>query len=286
MGEVFVGASFLTAFIAGLAALMAPCCLTVLLPTYLGSVFRDRTKVFLMTFVFFLGLVAVFLPLGLGFAGLSRLFTAYHSLIFTAGGLFMLLLAALLLGGKSMALPWGVHPQIKGYGLGAVFVLGVFSGIATTCCAPVLAGALALAVLPGSLLLGGLYSLTYVLGMVVPLFLLALWLDHQDFNRRFLLFRRTVKYTVGRRVVELSLANLVAGVTFLLFGSLTLFFAWSGLPMSGSRLQLSLNIYLYKLTNFIAQATGVVPGVIWVVLIVLIVGLIARTARRQWRSLR
>jgi len=49
--DLLVSTSMVAAFIAGVAALFAPCCITVLLPSYLGSIFRERTKVFLMTFI-------------------------------------------------------------------------------------------------------------------------------------------------------------------------------------------------------------------------------------------
>src|SRR3989344_2347675 len=81
INAVISDASLITAFIAGIAALFAPCCITVLLPSYLGSIFREKRKVFLMTFVFFLGLLAVFLPLGMGAAGLGKLFSRYHDQI-------------------------------------------------------------------------------------------------------------------------------------------------------------------------------------------------------------
>ena len=38
--ETLIIASLVTAFIAGTAALFAPCCITVLLPAYLGSIFK------------------------------------------------------------------------------------------------------------------------------------------------------------------------------------------------------------------------------------------------------
>ena len=95
--ETLIIASLITAFVAGIAALFAPCCITVLLPSYLGSIFRERQKVLLMTFVFFLGLLAVFLPLGLGAAGLGQLLSKYHDPIFIVGGIFLLLLGASIL---------------------------------------------------------------------------------------------------------------------------------------------------------------------------------------------
>lgn len=63
--DILVGTSLVAAFIAGLAALFAPCCITVLLPSYLGSIFRERRKVFIMTFIFF-GRLSGFSAFGLG----------------------------------------------------------------------------------------------------------------------------------------------------------------------------------------------------------------------------
>jgi len=75
--DTLTSTSIVAAFIAGVAALFAPCCITVLLPSYLASVFKERYKVVLMTFVFFLGILTVFLPIGLGAAALARFFNEY-----------------------------------------------------------------------------------------------------------------------------------------------------------------------------------------------------------------
>lgn len=287
MNDIVVTGSFITAFVAGVAALFAPCCITVLLPTYLASVFKQKTKVFLLTFVFFLGLLTVFVPLGLGFAGLSRFFTEYHNIIFTLGGGFMVVLGFLLVLGKSMSFSVGVHPTLKSYGFASIFVLGVFSGIATTCCAPVLAGVLALSVLPGSLLLGGLYSLTYVLGMVTPLFLIALGLDKVNFTKKFFLFRKSVSYSLFGKQVTLTLSNLVAGIAFWLFGAMTLYLAQSNrLAMGASSFQVIINVYLSKVTSFLYNITQFVPNVVWGVIIVVILLFIVKAVVKQIRSLR
>src|SRR3989338_2674094 len=171
--ELLLSASIIAAFIAGVAALFAPCCITVLLPSYFASIFRERRKVFLMTFIFFLGIIAVFLPIGLGAAALGKFFSRYHNVIFGVGGSFLTVLGAVILTGKHLALPWQVHPALKKHNAVSVFTLGVFSGIATTCCAPVLAGVLVLSALPGSIFWGSVYTLSYVFGMVAPLFLIS-----------------------------------------------------------------------------------------------------------------
>src|SRR3989338_4564052 len=106
MIELLITASIATAFVAGIAALFAPCCITVLLPAYLGSIFRQKRTVFLMTFVFFLGLLSVFLPLGLGVAAFSRILSRYHDLIFTIGGFFLAALGSSILLGVRFSLPF------------------------------------------------------------------------------------------------------------------------------------------------------------------------------------
>src|SRR3972149_104043 len=104
--ELLLSASLIAAFIAGVAALFAPCCITVLLPAYFASIFRERYKVFLMTFVFFLGILVVFLPLGLGAAVLGQVFNRYHNTIFVAGGVFVTSMGLLLITGKHFSLPF------------------------------------------------------------------------------------------------------------------------------------------------------------------------------------
>src|SRR3989344_5923147 len=135
--DLLFSASIVASFLAGLAGLFAPCCITVLLPTYLASVFKQKSTVFLMTFIYFLGLVAVFLPLGLGATFLTRLFSDYHDQVLIIGGIVLTLLGLVLVSGKSFSLPIKIHPGLQKTDALSVFGMAIFSGIATTCCAPV-----------------------------------------------------------------------------------------------------------------------------------------------------
>ena len=58
-----------------------------------------------MTFIYFLGLLAVFLPIGLGASALTQLFSAYHNIIFTLGSLFLILLGLTLVLGFQFSFP-------------------------------------------------------------------------------------------------------------------------------------------------------------------------------------
>ena len=270
MEFTFIIASLVTAFVAGLAALFAPCCITVLLPTYLGSIFRQKRTVVAMTLVFFLGLLTVFLPLGLGFASIGTLFSRNHDWIFMIGGIFLLLLGSSILLGLHFSIPFTKHPKTKIKGAGSVFILGIFSAFATLCCAPVLAGVLALSILPGSIFWGAMYSLAYVVGMILPLLLIAMFLDKSDFAKKFEIFSKRVSYKIAGREIDISVAEMISGAMFLLIGVLIIYLAKAGkIAMENSSFQTSVNIFMSKLTdsinNFLAMASfwvWMIPAVI------------------------
>ena len=279
---LLISTSLIAAFIAGIAALFAPCCITVLLPSYFGSIFRTRRKVFLMTFIFFLGILTVFLPLGLGFSALGTFFGRYHRIIFVVAGLFFLALGGSLLLGKKFMLPFSLHPKLKANNAGSVFVLGILSGIATTCCAPVLAGALALSVLPGSIVWGTIYTLSYVLGMVSPLFILAAVLDRSRLTKRLLGATKPITVTIIGKKIEIGLSELVSGVTFVIIGIITLVWAMMNQVATHSQLQVSINIALTKLQQSIGTVIGGIPEYVWAILVVALFAIIARIAYRQF----
>jgi cytochrome c biogenesis protein CcdA len=275
-------ASLITAFLAGGAALFAPCCVGVLLPSYLASIFQTRTKIFLMTFVYYLGLLTVFLPLGIGFASLGGLFRDNHAVIFAAGGLFMVALGVSLVIGKSMMLPIHVHPKLgKQHNFWSLYVLGIFSGIATSCCAPVLAGVMALSVMPGSWALGAVYSLAFVTGMIVPLFIVAMFVDRTKVLERFQLLKRQIHYTIFGHKISLYISHLVSGLLYIVVGTLILYFGSRGPEALSNAYQLDINIWTAQTTQVISQITGGIPQDIWAVIFVGVFILIAWLAYRQ-----
>lgn len=240
----------------------------------------------LMTFVFFLGLLVVFLPLGLGMAWLGQALSQYHDAIFITGGIFLALLGVLILLGIHFSLPFSIHPKTKIVGAGSVFVLGIFSAFATLCCAPVLAGALALSALPGSILWGGIYSAAYVLGMVVPLFVIAYFIDKTNAVQKLGFFKKQLSYSIFGRKVELRYVDILAGATFLLMGALILYLAKAGrLAMQGSAYQTAVNIYMANTTNLINTFISKIPAIVLIFVIaalaLLIVWALTKKAKKQ-----
>src|SRR3989338_9965613 len=176
MENVLFQTSLIAAFVAGMVALFAPCCITFLLPAYLGSVFKEKEKVILMTLVFGAGIFVVLLPAVLGVAFVSKLLFRYHDMIYILGGFIMLAVAATTFLGLKLPMPnlSGINASGK-TDVVSIFTMGIVSGITSACCAPVLIGILTLTLLSpsffGALLVGG----SYVLGMVIPLLLIAVF---------------------------------------------------------------------------------------------------------------
>ena len=282
--EVLIGASLVAAFIAGIAALFAPCCITVLLPAYFASIFKQKRTVFLMTFVFFLGLLTVFLPLGLGIGGLGQIFSKYHNILYIIGAVFLFFLGLSILLGIHFSLPISIKPGIKVDSAGSVYALGIFSAFATLCCAPVLAGVMALSILPGSLLLGGLYTLAYVLGMVAPLFVLAFTLDKTDAASRLSFLKKPFSYSIMRREVVLKFADLLSGVTFVVMGILISYLALTNKIAMKSSYQTMFNIFMANTTDKVAGYIGWVPPPFWIALIIAVFGLIFFVAYKLFKS--
>lgn len=269
--DVLIVASLITAFVAGMAALFAPCCISVLLPSYLGSIFREKYKVVAMTFLFFLGILTVFLPIGLGFSALAQFFKQYHNIVFLLGGGFLFVLGIIILTKNTFSLPWSFHPTLKKHNAGSIYVLGIFSGVATTCCAPVLAGVMALAVLPGSIFWGVIYTLMYVLGMVTPLFFIAVFLDKTNITKKMLNLRKPVTLNLGIKTVSLTISELVSGLMFLVMGLVIIYYAFMNKLTVHADYQITINIYFAKMQKSILSVITPIPSFIWAVLLAIFI---------------
>lgn len=283
--EPLISASFIASFFAGVAALLAPCCVTVLLPTYFASIFKQKTTIFLMTFVYFLGLLAVFMPIGLGASFLSQALREYHNGIFSFGAIFLIMLGLTLILGIKISIPAPIHPKLKTAGIGPVFTLGIFSGIATTCCAPVLAGVLTLSILPGSAFLGGVYTLAYVLGMIIPLFIIATMLDRINLTQKLFIFRKNVNYSLFGQKVTVTFSSLFSGIMFFVLGFVILYLSLTNQLFSHSYYQVDINIYFAKFTKGIEIFTKLLPEFVWAVFFIGLFLIILKSGINQIKNL-
>src|SRR3990167_1214028 len=222
MEQVLFQTSLIAAFVAGIVALFAPCCISFLLPAYLGSVFKEKEKVVLMTLVFGLGIFVIMLPAVLGVAALSKALFVYHDSIYLLGGVVMLAVAAITFLGIKLPMPSLPGRNTQKTDVLSVFTLGIFSGITSACCAPVLIGILTLTFLSpnffGALSIGGMY----VAGMVMPLLFIAVFLSGKATKLMFL--RKSLlsfKFLGKERIVVFS--SLIASIIFAITGIMIIY---------------------------------------------------------------
>lgn len=235
MGSLLTTGGIIAAFLAGGVALFAPCCIVFLLPSYLaGAVKNRRWRLLPLTFVFAAGLAVVMVPITIGMSLIAETVASYHGLLYTLGGLLMLALGVLAFSGRMWSLPSFISsPDTSRGDSASFFALGVFSGIASSCCAPVLAGVMTLSALSGSAIGGGVLGLAYVFGMAFPLFVMALVWDAAGLADRAFLRPRPVILRWGRHTLRTSVLNIVVALGFAVMGVLVLALAARGTMTSG-----------------------------------------------------
>jgi cytochrome c biogenesis protein CcdA len=261
MGELLTTGSVLAAFLAGGVALFAPCCIVFLAPSYLAAAVKNRRwRLLPLTFLFAAGLGLVLVPITLGISLVASAVANYHTALYYAGGALMLALAALSLSGRMFTLPASLRaPDTRsGDGLG-FFSLGVFSGIASSCCAPVLAGVMTLSALSGSPAGGFTLGLAYTFGMVFPLFVMALLWDRLRLGERRFLQARAVRLRLGGRALATNTINIVVAAGFTVMGLFVIYLAGTGTMTSGPAFQVAAGRGLAGLFDSFGQWSSPVP---------------------------
>jgi cytochrome c-type biogenesis protein len=268
VGEVLFGTTLLASFLGGVVALLAPCCVSVMLPAYLSNGFRHRGGVVAATLVFGAGVATVILPIGLGATALSSLLMSRHLWIFSIGGALMIMAGAATLAGWKPNLPMpGARAATEG-SFSSAYVLGSFSGAASACCAPVLAGVAVLSGAAASFPVALSIGAAYVGGMVAPLALVALLWDKRRERATRLLTDRTVRFQVGRWRRSIALGSAVSGLLLIAMGVLAVILAFTGPGMPSGGWQTQLSAWLQHISSVALGALSWVPG--WVLLAVLL----------------
>ena len=280
--SLFFGGSVIAALIAGAIALFAPCCISVMLPAYFAGSFQNRRVLIAMTFVFAAGIATIVLPIALGASLLRQLLTEQHTVIYTAGGLLMLVLAAYVLLGGTLHLPMPTRRGHTSTGVLSVYTLGLFSGISSSCCAPVLAGVIALSSVASSFVLALGLGTAYVFGMVAPLFLLALLWERYDWRSTRLFRPRAFTWRVGPMTRTLSVTNLASGILLLLIGAGMI---WAGVTERAmpqlSDWQATLVVTLQHIGQVLTHILAWIPNWLGAVLLLLLLGWLAWYALKQ-----
>lgn len=252
--------SLLAAYIAGMVALFAPCCISYLFPAYLGNIFKERKQVLFMTLVYSLGIFIVMMPVVLGARALSSLFFRLHDQTYLFGGIFMLFVAVISYLGIKVPMP---HFAMKSDGqkndIVSTFTLGIFSGITSACCAPVLIGVIALSSLTPTTLQSLGVGASYVLGMVTPLYVASLFIHKRNILNKPILKKKIQEVKLFGKVYPIFVSNIVAAFIFSVTGILMLWLTSVGkLGMSNAEASIakSINNVAVNVTQYVNDIPG------------------------------
>ena len=261
MGDLLSTGSVLAAFFAGGVALFAPCCIVFLAPSYMAVAVKNRRwRLLPLTFVFAAGLALVLVPITLGMSLVASTIANYHAPLYYVGGALMLGLAGLSLSGRMISMPTFLRAPDTARGDSAsFFALGVFSGIASSCCAPVLAGVMTLSALSGSALGGVTLGLAYTFGMVFPLFVMALLWDRFQLGERRFLQAKPLHLRLAGRTLVTNTVNLAVAVAFAVMGGFVLYLANSGQMTGGPGFQVSFGRALSRVFKRVETFVDPVP---------------------------
>ncbi|MGV0714690.1 cytochrome c biogenesis protein CcdA [Mycolicibacterium sp. XJ662] len=267
------GIGFLGAFLGGLASLLSPCS-ALLLPSFFAYAF-DRVHLLMRrTFVFWIGLCLVLMPMGagLGFAGSAV--TRYRSEVTLIGGLVLAGFGLMTLLGKGFQVPGiqGLADRIKISSTLSVLALGAVYALAGFCAGPLLGAVLTMSAMGADPVYGSALMGVYALGMAAPLLLLAWLWDRFGLAERTALRGRPVR--VGP--VQTHTTSLVAGLILIAIGAVFIF--TDGTANLGGVLTVDATYDLQAWLSRVSATAGDPVVVLGVVL-----ALIAWRGYRLWR---
>ena len=198
----------------------------------------------------------------------------------------MLALAAFSLSGRMVSLPSFLRAPDTARGDSAsFFALGVFSGVASSCCAPVLAGVMTLSALSGSPAGGIALGLAYTFGMVFPLFVMALAWDRFRLGERRWLRAKPIRIRVAGHVLATNTVNLVVAIAFALMGGFVIYLANTGKMTGGPGFQVAMGNGLERIFTRIENWTDPVPeAVLGLAVLALAAGFVTATLADRRRQ--
>src|SRR3990167_4385366 len=273
METILFNTSVIAAFLGGTLALFAPCCITFMLPSYFAYAFKSKVGILKVTTIFATGVAVVIIPIGIGIAVLASFFSIYHRWIFVGAGTFLIFIGILSLLGKTFELPFAKttvkwNPQ----NYTSVFVLGLFSGAASSCCAPVLAGVLTLTAISATLIQAGVLSMVYVFGMVFPLFVMAYFWDSFEWSKSALVRGKVVSFKLLGGEYHSHTTNLIAGVMFVLMGIFVFYLGLSRNESIAPGWQRTLSSYAAASIEKVASWSKGLPDFIFLVILAAVAG--------------
>ncbi|MGV9773303.1 cytochrome c biogenesis CcdA family protein [Streptosporangium sp. NPDC003464] len=208
---------YLGALLGGLLSLLSPCSV-MLLPAFFAYAFSRPALLLARTGVFYLGLVATLVPLGV-FAGTAGAFLSQQrGTLLVAVAIIVIVFGLIQVLG--IPLPslsrTGQHEPGTAW---TVFLLGAAYGVAGVCTGPILGSVLMIAAAGANPVYGAVLLVIYAAGMALPLLLLALvWRRWSGGVRTWLRPRmlRLGRWTNSWHAIISGTLSLVLGVLLLI----------------------------------------------------------------------
>lgn len=267
----------LAAFAGGTLALLSPCA-ALLLPAFFASTISAGPRLLLHGAVFYLGLLVVLIPVGVGAGALGTLFVTHRQAIVLVASLVLVVL------GAAQAFAFGFDPArllpgadlharaASKSGLAKTVLLGAASGIAGFCAGPILGAVLTLAAARGDMVAAGFLLAVYGAGMVVPLLLIAALWQRLGVRGRGLLRGR--HFTVLGRTLHTT--SVVTGL--LIMGVGVLFWTTNGLVGAPELIPLHAQAALQESVAILADP------IVDILAVVLIAGIVLLLWARRRRN--
>lgn len=219
-----MGLEAIVAFAGGVLSLLSPCS-ALLLPAFFAYAFPSRGQLVLRTGIFYLGLLTLFVPLGLGLGALGSLFLERRAELSAIAGALLIGIGAYQLAVGGFEIPGagrvsGGRFGASGESLAATYALGLVYGIGGFCSGPLLGGVLTIAGASGGAIEGAILLAIFAAGMAAPLLVLALVWERLGADGRSLLRGREVQigpWTRHVSVVASSVLFIALGVAFIAF---------------------------------------------------------------------
>lgn len=269
-----------SALVGGVLALLSPCA-ALLMPAFFASTVGSGPRLLLHGGVFYLGLLLVLVPLGVGAGAVGSLFVTHRrEIVLVASVLLVLLGAAQVLGlgfDPARILPGGSALQARAAsraGLVKTLLLGAASGVAGFCAGPILGAVLTLAAARGDAVLAGVLLAVYGAGMVLPLLLIAALWRRLGERGRSVLRGRTVT-VLGR---ELHTTSVVTGLLIIAVG--VVFWTTNGLVGAPQVVPVETQAWLQERSSVLVNPVLDVVMIVVVAVLVLVVWSRRQGARR------
>ena len=135
----------------------------------------------------------------------------------------MIVVGLISLLGLKLPMPRINRSGKQGTDVGSVFTLGIFSGITSACCAPVLMGVLTLSVLSPSLWKALLIGFVYVTGMVTPLYIGSYFLDSKKVLGITFFKKKLSEIKIFSKTFPIIMGNIISFLIFTFTGTLVVY---------------------------------------------------------------